>query len=266
MKENYLEKHLEPRLPENGENISANEDFFVGCSENIKHLFNQDIKYEKNGKETFKLKEGWTLEYTYETLNKDDTDFLYKAEKDLYLTNRDEIYQNFRKLTNVYIKDQNGEGLDLVKDFDVHNIFFAIERPNINDTSKCYMGKIISYLPPNNFFAIVVILHEASHLAKLFDDIKNVNMDKFIKTIKRGIGERVINYPAFYHAILPDKWTNSLSEEVLKSERDASARTAFVLKNKLNAFGVSKEELLDVIHINGLRSYSDSIRVAIGKE
>lgn len=265
MKEDYIEQHLDPPV-ETGAKSETDKDSLDTYPESIRRLFKPDIRYEKGGREMVTLEDGYALEYTYEPV--DDPDFhSYSpaSEYDSAIGRKDEANSGFRKLTSLCIKNEKGEGLDLMKDFttrdfQVPDIFFKTDDRSSEKESRLIRGKIISSISPNSFLGIMAMLHEVGHAVALSEKIANPNLENLKSMMQKKIGRKILKMPSFIHTFIPKQIVEPAVGEVLKSERDAWAVAVSALKRTINAFGVSREDLISAIHGGALTSYSEGIR------
>lgn len=259
MKENYLETHLEPPVPEN-EKLKTGKESLEELPESVRHLFNPDIKYNKSGNERVELKNGWVLEYTYEELSEQEIDSYAKIYENTESLGQDIKSGKFRKLTNLSIKDQEGkDALDLMKNSPIHDIFFYIDNDAYKG-GKNYKEKIFSYSSPNSFLGIMTIMHEVGHA---INNARVLSSPKAIESLKaaakRLAAKTIVNTPAV-HWFLPKKINDFAGKNVLREERDAWAVSVSTLRGTLDAFDVSEEDFKDTIHKTALITYSERIR------
>jgi len=81
------------------------------------------------------LKDGWTLEYTYETLSEQEINS-YSTSNEIPESLKQDIEAGkFRRLVGLSIDNPSGNELDLMKDFEVRDIFFAIDSKVNCDTA-----------------------------------------------------------------------------------------------------------------------------------
>lgn len=249
MKE-YLENHLEPPLKEEEKpkNPWDTEDRYP---ESVMLPFNADIEYGEQGREIVPLKDGWTLEYTYEKVDEQGAQAFSKYKNDELIVSMGA--SNFRRLTSLLIKDEDGEGIDLIKKFKVKDIFFTTQSWVGEGTFVDHGSNIFSSIPPNSFIGIASILHEIGHIASL-------RSPEGQSSASKNTAQRVFNAHPLVHLLIPKKVTEYASGIVLKEERDAWSVAVAALRRALPAFGVSKEDFMNSIHNVALTTYSEKIR------
>ncbi|KKR91470.1 MAG: hypothetical protein UU95_C0002G0023 [Parcubacteria group bacterium GW2011_GWC2_42_12] len=260
-KKNYLERRLEPPLPDK-EKHKTKQEHFEQHPESVRRLFNPNIEYGKSGKEKVELKDGWTLEYTYETLSEQEINS-YSTSNEIPESLKQDIEAGkFRRLVGLSIDNPSGNELDLMKDFEVRDIFFAIDNKNFH--SSLAKNKVFCYFSPNSFLGIMTLLHEIGHttvVQKIISDSDTLGgaLKGLGTAVKQSTARKIYNSP-YLHFFLPQKLNEFAGKNVLKEERDAWAVAVSALRGTLDAFNVSKEDLRDSIHKMPLTAYSERIR------
>ncbi len=249
MKE-YLDNHLEPPLKEDEKpkNPWDTEDRYP---ESVRRRFNYHIEYGERGREIVPLENGWTLEYTYEKVDEQGTRAFSKYKNYTLVVGMGA--SNFRRLTSLFIKDENGGGVDLIKKFKVKDIFFATESWVGEGAFVDNDSNIFSSIPPNSFVGIMSILHEIGHVVSR-------RSPEGQSSASKDAALRIFNAPLLVHLFIPKNCIEYASGIVLGEERDAWSVAVATLRRALPAFGVSKEDFIYSIHNVALTTYSEEIR------
>lgn len=251
--EKYLESHLEPAWQED-EKPKRMADLLAKYPVSVSRTFEPGIEYGEQGTEIVELRDGWTLEYSYEPVSAKDIEIHTKRYQYSGLIGSQMGGGRFRRLTSLIIKDENGEGKDVIKEFQVSDVFFASYTYGSGESyADAARGSVFSDLSPNSFNGIMTILHEIGHVV-------SSRSPKGRSFVTKKLSNLVYRAPLLAHALIPEKVVEKASENILKEERDAWSVAAGSLRRSLQAFGVSKEDFMDAVHKVALVTYSEKIR------
>ena len=260
MEEGYFDRHQENALNANEKRKKESGGVIALAPEKTLYPFKEGIIYGEKGEETINLKNGWTLEYSYSSLDKKGRDSYSRiTKKDPGFLAEDIAKGKFRSLTRMLIKNKNGEQIDFFGELDPDiKIFFTAENNEISESAAYPDHKMIfSYAPPNSFLGLMVLLHEIGHMSKTRE-----NLSSRVEKVEQAAGI-LSKEDRLFHRFFRQKSSQGeikhAAGTILEEERGAWSIALKLLRPALNAFDVSREDISQIIHKMSLTTYSKDV-------